>query len=284
MIGVRIPEGERVSTTHYNPQAQQMADASMLRTLAAQADAIWPQEQRLLDRYLPAPARIADIGCGSGEITARLAQRYPDARIVGVDILESTVAHARQQLAHLSPRVRVQQGDAFALAFADAEFDLVVCRHVTQAIPEPQRALAELRRICRPGGWIHVLSEDYGMLHMPAAAVDPDRLWHEAVVPYTRSTGTDARIGRRTWSLMHALGLESLHVDYVIVDTLRVARETFATIMEAWRDGYADVLAQHSAFDLREIRAFFDQAIDAIRDPNQYAVWHVPVVSGRRPL
>ena len=66
-----------------------MADESMLRNLAAQATAIWPQEQRFFDRYtLPAAAKIADIGCGSGEITARLAARYPRATITGVDILE----------------------------------------------------------------------------------------------------------------------------------------------------------------------------------------------------
>jgi hypothetical protein len=121
------------------------------------------------------------------------------------------------------------------------------------------------------------------MLHMPATEIDPDRLWHEAVVPYTRSTGTDARIGRRTWSLLRALGLEELQVDYVIVDTLRVPRETFAAIMQAWRDGYAAVLAEHSAFDAAHIRALFDQVIASIRDPEQYAVWHVPIVSGRKP-
>jgi tRNA G46 methylase TrmB len=81
-----------------NPQAEQMADESMLRNLAAQADAIWPQEQRLFERYLlAASARIADIGCGSGEITSRLAARYPDAELVGVDILEDSVAHARRR-------------------------------------------------------------------------------------------------------------------------------------------------------------------------------------------
>src|SRR5437868_1304406 len=119
---------------HRNPQAQQMADESMLRNLAAQATAIWPQEQRFFDRYaLPARARIADIGCGSGEITVRLAARYPGAEFVGVDILESSVAYARRQHAALAPRVRFEQGDAFELSFADNQFDLVICRHMTQA-------------------------------------------------------------------------------------------------------------------------------------------------------
>ncbi|WP_129776947.1 class I SAM-dependent methyltransferase [Peristeroidobacter soli] len=267
---------------HRNPQAEQMADESMVRNLRAQAEAIWPQEHSLLARY-GRPTHIADIGCGSGEITSRLAALYPQAQIVGVDILESSAAHARRVHAALAPRVRFEQGDAFELRFDSAQFDLVVCRHMTQAVPEPEKVIAELTRICKPGGWVHVLSEDYGMLHMPAGTVDPDRLWHEGVIEFTRRTHTDARIGRRTWAIMNDLGLRDLHVDYVVVDTLRVPRETFATIIQAWRDGYTDVLAENSKLSIDEIRALFDQGIDSILDPRQYVVWHIPVISGHKP-
>jgi SAM-dependent methyltransferase len=268
-----------------NPQAEQMADESMLRNLAAQAEAIWPQEQALFDRYrLPARARIADIGCGSGEITARLAARYPDAELVGVDILESSVAYARRRYAALAPRVRFEQGDAFELAFDAAQFDLVVCRHMTQAVPEPQKVLSELHRICRPGGWVHVLSEDYGMIHAEAGKLDSDRLWHEGVIRFTHATGTDAEVGRRTWALMKHVGFGDLHVDYIVVDTIRVPRATFGAIIAAWRDGYTEALARHTKLRLEEVRALFDQVVDAIGDPQQYVVWHIPIVSGRKPL
>src|SRR5262245_15250938 len=100
-------------SVHRNPQAEQMADESMVRNLAAQAQAIWPQESALLDRYaLKGPIRIADIGCGSGEITSRLALRYPQCEAIGIDILEASVAYARRQYAPLAPRVRFEQGDA----------------------------------------------------------------------------------------------------------------------------------------------------------------------------
>lgn len=253
----------------------------MLRNLRAQAEAIWPQERQLLARY-GQPLRIADIGCGSGEITSRLAAHYPQATLVGVDILESSVAYARRAHASLAPRVGFETGDAFELRFASGEFDLVVCRHMTQAVPEPEQVIAELSRICKPGGWVHVLSEDYGMLHMPAGAVDPDRLWYEGVIPYTRSTHTDARIGRRTWTIMNGLGLQDLRVDYIIVDSLRVPRQTFGTIIQAWRDGYTKALAEHSQLSEDELRALFDQCVNAILDPRQYAVWHIPIVSGRK--
>jgi hypothetical protein len=150
-------------------------------------------------------------------------------------------------------------------------------------VPEPVRVLAELVRVCKSGGWVHVLSEDYGMLHMPVRALDPDRLWQDGVFAYTRATGTDARVGRHTFAYLRALGLTELRVDYVVVDTLRVPRETFAAILEAWRDGYTDVFGEKSRLSAEQARELFDQIIESVRDPNAYAVWHVPIVSGRKP-
>lgn len=268
-----------------NPQAEQMADESMIRNLTAQANAIWPQERALFARYnLPPDCRIADIGCGSGEITSRLAALYPRAEIVGIDILEHTVELARGRYAALAPRVRFEQGDAFELKLPSAHYDLVVCRHVTQSIPEPERVLAEMKRIARPGGWLHVLSEDYRMLHFMPGHLDPDRLWQELVPAACKGMGVDERIGRRTWTLLRALGLEQLAVDYVTVDTLRVPRETFAAIIEAWRDGYTGVISQQAGRSEEEVRAYFDAMITNILHPEEYAVWQVPVLGGRKPV
>ena len=271
-------------TDDRNPQAEQMADESMLRTLAAQADAIWPAEQALFARYgLSGALQIVDVGCGSGEITSRLAQLYPRAQLLGVDILSQVVDVASERYSALAPRVRFQQGDAFELQLPDGHCDLVVCRHLTQAVPEPARMLAELGRVCKPGGWLHVLSEDYGMLHFPFGAFDADRLWQDGIFPYARATGTDARVGRHTWPYLRELGLEELRVDYVVVDTLRVPRHTFAQILEAWRDGYASVLGAKSKLPQHEVTALFNHCVASIRDENAYAVWQVPILSGRKP-
>jgi ubiquinone/menaquinone biosynthesis C-methylase UbiE len=271
-------------TLERNPQAEQMAHESMLRTLAAQADAIWPAEQALFHRYgLSGPIQVADIGCGSGEITSRLASLFPAATLLGIDILEGSVEYARRRHASLAPRVAFQQGDAFQLGLPSSAYDLVVCRHLTQAVPEAPRVLAELVRVCRSGGWVHVLSEDYGMLQFPMGSLDPDRLWLDGAMPFTRATGTDARVGRHTWRYLRQLGLSELRVDYVVVDTLRVPRVTFAAIIEAWRDGYAQLLGERSRLTAWEAPALFDQIIASILDPDSYAVWHVPIVSGRKP-
>jgi len=266
-----------------NPQREQMADESMVRTLAAQAEAIWPQEEPLFQRYaLSGAISIVDVGCGTGEITSRLARKYPAARVSGIDVLESSVAHARQRHAALAPRLEFRQGDAFALDLPDDSYDLAVCRHMTQSVPHVEQIIAELKRVTRPGGWLHVLSEDYAMLHMPVEPLDSDRLWHGGPIPYAMKTGTDARIGRRTYSLFLAAELEDIHVDYAIVDTQRVPRDAFARIIEAWRDGYVDTIASAGQLRREEIEALFNQIIDDIRDHGKYAVWHVPIISGHK--
>lgn len=269
-----------------NPLAEQMAHESMLRNLAAQVALIWPGEAPLVARYrVPEEGRVLDVGCGSGEITSRLAAMLPRATLVGLDLLEGPLEHARSAHAALAPRVSFVQGDAFQLGFPDDTFDLVVCRHVTQSVPGPRRILAEMGRVCRPGGRLHVLSEDYGMIHLATrpGELDPNRLWREVLPALSRATGIDDRIGRRTWSLLRAAGLTDVTVDYVVVDTLRSPRGPFAEVLRAWRDGFAGALAERAALPEEEVRALFDAGIASVLDPACYSVWHVPILSGRKP-
>src|SRR5262245_6474980 len=92
-----------------NPQAREMADESMVRNLAAQAEAIWPQEQPLFHRYqLPAAAAVLDAGCGTGEISARLADMLVDARLLGVDVIDEHLERARHRCARFGTRVRFE--------------------------------------------------------------------------------------------------------------------------------------------------------------------------------
>ncbi len=272
---------DRAMATDHNPQERQMADESMVRNLAAQASAIWPQESALLARYaLPDAPAILDAGCGTGEATWRLADAFPRASIVGVDLLEPHLERARARRTSAGGRVRFEHGDLFALRFPDATFDLTVCRHVLQAVPEPERAIAELVRVTRPGGRVHLVAEDYGLIAFPRRRLDPARLWPEVPRRFGASLGTDMFVGRRAPAILRSLGVEDVTVDHVVVDTLRVPRETFAAILEAWRDGYAEAIAEHGGLSAEEARALFDDQIATIRDPESYAAWLVPVVAG----
>jgi ubiquinone/menaquinone biosynthesis C-methylase UbiE len=280
-----IPIHQERALVDLNPQAKQMADQSMVRNLDAQARAIWPQEVSLIQRYaLPPAPRILDAGCGTGEVASRLAELFPRAHVLGIDIVDRNLDLARARYAHLAPRLTFEHQSIFELPAPDRSFDLTVCRHVLHSIPHPDRVIAELARVTRRGGYLHFIPEDYGMLHFQRSVLDPRDFWHRAAASFGEATGTDLFIGRDIFGILTAMNLENITVDYVVVDTLRVPRETFAAIIEAWRDGYADSIGQLTPFTRESAVAYFDQMIANIRNPNGYAVWMVPVVSARVPL
>jgi ubiquinone/menaquinone biosynthesis C-methylase UbiE len=268
-----------------NPQATQMADESMVRNLDAQARAIWPQEEPLIRRYaLPTQARVLDAGCGTGEISSRLAALFPQAHVLGVDIVDAHLELARSRYAALAPRLVFEHQSIFELKQPDRSFDLTLCRHVLHAIPHAETVLAELARVTRPGGYLHVLAEDYRMLHFQRCnGLDPSDFWHSVPAQFGSATGTDLFIGRNVFSIFARMRLEQIAVNYAIVDTLSTSRETFAAIIEAWRDGYVDSIAQLTTFSRESAMAYFNAMIDNIRDPLGYAAWMIPVVSARIP-
>ncbi len=262
-----------------NPQAKQMADESMVRNLAAQATAIWPQEAPLFRAYQP--TAILDVGCGTGEISSRLAEMFPAARVIGVDIIDAHLEIARERYVDFIERLRFQHADAFELPFPAGSFDLVVCRHLLQAVPHPERVLAELVRVTRPGGHLHVIAEDYDMIHAGPTRIDVSEFWHAAPRAFGKQTGTDLHIGRNIFHHLHALPVEDIRIHYIAVDTLRVPRATFAAIFEAWRDGYVEPTSAALGVPAAKVRDYFDATIDVKPGSAGFALWSVPVVVAR---
>jgi ubiquinone/menaquinone biosynthesis C-methylase UbiE len=271
--------------TDLNPHGEQMADESMVRNLNVQARAIWPQEAIFFERYgIVRDSRILDAGCGTGEISSRLASLFAHAHVTGVDIIDAHLELARSRYATLAPRLAFEHRSIFELGFPDDAFDLTVCRHVLHSIPHPDRAIEELARVTRPGGYLHLLPEDYGMLHFQNRYTpNPIDFWTRVPAEFGGATETDNSIGRNAFTLLRELGFRDVTVDYVVVDTVRTDRDTFASIMEAWRDGYSETIGERTSVSAADARRYFDASIENIRDPNGYAVWMIPIVAARVP-
>ena len=76
----------------------------------------------------------------------------PAVRLVGVDFSPAMLQQARDRASRLGRQVDLREGDAHALGFPDASFDTVVCTFSLCAIPDDRKAIAEMRRVLRPGG------------------------------------------------------------------------------------------------------------------------------------
>lgn len=103
-----------------------------------------------LDKIGPGEKRILDVGVGTGFLSIMLAEI--GYSVVGVDLSEEMIKNARKKMDARGLKVRLEVGDAEALPFEDASFDGVVNRAVLWTLPNPKKALAEWKRVLKPGG------------------------------------------------------------------------------------------------------------------------------------
>ncbi|HVB86685.1 MAG TPA: class I SAM-dependent methyltransferase [Candidatus Dormibacteraeota bacterium] len=106
--------------------------------------------QRMAANLSPG-ARVLEVAPGPGYFAIELA-KLGKFEITGLDISNTFVEIARRNAQQQHVTVDFQQGNASQMPFADASFDLIVCRAAFKNFSEPVRALAEMRRVLRPGG------------------------------------------------------------------------------------------------------------------------------------
>lgn len=102
--------------------------------------------------------RWLDVGCGSGALSEAVITRAKPASVIAVDQSAGFVTTAQ---ARLGAQATCKVGDALALPVEDASIDIVVSGLVLNFIPEPESALAEMRRVTTPGGTVAVYIWDY---------------------------------------------------------------------------------------------------------------------------
>jgi len=113
------------------------------------------------------PATLLDIGCGTGNLLAATREGFPQAALAGIDPSAALLARARRH--PLLSDATLARAVAEALPFADATFDAALSLLVLQEFAKPQRALAEMRRVVRPGGCVAACQWDFA--RMPVIAM-----------------------------------------------------------------------------------------------------------------
>ncbi len=155
---------------------------------------------------------VLDIGCGPGTITIDLARLVFPGAVVGIDSSETAITAARRRAEDLasapdSPPVRLTfaVADAYALDLADHCVDVVHAHQVLQHLSEPVAALAEWRRLVRPGGLVAARDADYEAFTWapPDERLDRWLAWYRDVA---RRNGGEPDAGRSMLGWAHAAG------------------------------------------------------------------------------
>jgi demethylmenaquinone methyltransferase/2-methoxy-6-polyprenyl-1,4-benzoquinol methylase len=117
--------------------------------------------------------RVLDVCCGTGDLS--IAAREAGGEVTGIDFSEPMLERARAK----SSEIDWIEGDALALPFADGSFDAVTIGFGLRNLADPERGLAELRRVLRPGGRLAILE-----ITRPRGVLAPFyRFWFDGVIP-----------------------------------------------------------------------------------------------------
>ncbi len=114
--------------------------------------------RRLAVSRLPVQAgqRVLEVGVGTG---LSLPYYPEDCHVTGIDISEAMLHQARERAELLNrPRIDLRLMDARELSYPDATFDHVLAPYVISVVPQPDKVMAEIRRVCKPGGTVMVVN------------------------------------------------------------------------------------------------------------------------------
>ena len=167
-------------------------------------------KQRLITALNLQPGhRVVDLGCGPGTDLRSLADAVGSVgSVIGIDQDPRMLDQARQRLADRS-NVELHQGDIHELPFPDSSVDRVRVDRVLQHVDEPEKVIAEVRRVLRPGGLFALAEPDWDTL----AVADEDIETSRRFARYTADRVRNNTLGRQLPRLCLKAGLQVRSID-----------------------------------------------------------------------
>ncbi len=264
----------------YSPIAYIMEDPRELSRLERKVNPdAWMK--KYLEPYLSPGAEVLSAGCGPGNILRAAVASHPTIKGTGIDISPTRIRQTKEKHRG-NPRLRFFCGDVQRMEFACSEFDVVYSRMLLQYVADKEKTVAEMVRVCRPGGT--VLMQD----------LDGQLVWHypeddlmkqtvDRVLASLAETGFDPFVGRKLFWLARHAGLENIKVQAECYHL--IAGEIDAATYGQWelkleiaRPRMAEALGSDYEAE-EEIRRF----LTYLRRPDTLTYSTVFTVAGRKP-
>jgi len=230
-------------------------------------------------------SQILDCGCGPGSITVGLARWAPDGQTVGIDRAAEQLDGARTRARALGVKnVAFRQGDIFDLPFADGSFDVVFSQTVLFHIPEREKALAEIKRVLRPGGLVALRDA----INASIIVWPDDPLVREVgrvVRLGAQRSGGNPDVGRELGALLHSAGFDDVFLTLGFEQPERPEeRAEYCSLVAGVLEGDLATLAVSEGWSTAETLV---QAVARFRDLAKApgSIWAIPFgqAIGRKP-
>jgi len=211
-------------------------------------------------RHLHPGMRVLDIGCGPGSITLGFADIVAPGNVVGIDFQESQVDQAEKlRETRGLPNLRFEVADAYQLPFADKSFDAVFANAVLWHLREPGRALAEIRRVLRPGGVVGIRDCDWGG-RIYAPQIPLLEKWWPLTVRVRQRNGGNPFMGRHLHRLLREAGFQRTEMSASTWTAGTVEEiQLCAAFLKAQLRGFASTVLQEQWMDQSSLDAVTDE-------------------------
>lgn len=165
-------------------------------------------------QHLKPDSIVLDAGCGPGTVTSSLATLIPTGKVIGVDAVETAIDKARAQ-PNLPSNCIFEVADVTALPYEDNHFDVVYTSQVLAHIPEAVKAISELRRVCKPGGFVALREGD-----LPATIIHPSsealKQWQAIKIDVGHRSNCHPNAGRKLIGWALEAGFTEAQVSYTV--------------------------------------------------------------------
>jgi 2-polyprenyl-3-methyl-5-hydroxy-6-metoxy-1,4-benzoquinol methylase len=212
-----------------------------------------------LSPFLRAGARVLDVGCGPGTLTADLAEHVAPGEVVGIDLAASVVAEANALgVDRALTNLRFELADLHSIERPEGGFDVVHAHQVLQHVTDPVGTLRAMAGLLAPEGIVAARDADYSAMTWWPAEPALDR-WLEIYRNVTRSNGAECDAGRRLLHWAHEAGLDDV--------TYTTTNWTYSTPDDLawWCDLWADRISRTRLAEQAIAGGFADQSeLDSI--------------------
>jgi ubiquinone/menaquinone biosynthesis C-methylase UbiE len=166
---------------------------------------------------IAAGSRVVEIGCGPQGCLELLSDRVgPEGYVLGIEINRQAVELARRFLAERGiSNVEIRQGDGSAAGLEKESFDYATARLVLVNIPQPERVVAEMAGLVKPGGIVALHEADWIAHVCDPALPEWDRLM-QALIAYADRNGIDLYVGRRIVRMLRTAGLTGVRINPLV--------------------------------------------------------------------
>jgi len=264
-----------------------LEEGGFIPVLRTQTKLTWLHEKHILPRHgMREGLTIADICCGIGDFAVLVHKEFSPARLVALDHSKSSLAYARKIASDFGIQgIEYIYGDASQMLIEDDQFDFVTCRHSLQIFDKPELIIAELFRICKPGGRVYITNEKYS--HCLGEPRAENISWTYAEMSKLFADfGMDLELGPKSRRYLGEAGFQDIKLESFMVTNLDGDPQDFASMVTAWKDMFTGDMCEKrgdSPEFIDRLKQGFDDHIFAALHPKGYAGWPIWVASGRKP-